>query len=508
MLNSKIIKMTAAAFVSVGVIIGSFGGAAVFAADDTAETEFSPDYDVNDAAEPSIAENVTEYVSENVTEYDTEYVTEDISEDDAEGIIKEPAEAFAKPSENSTEDAGAEPDLGETTAPETTASQYDAQITSYELNFTCQLDGWPRKEYAVFNIYSGNGELLGSETRYITDTEDFSLTFDLPAAPVGTVYYLEVSGLDSIDYYSENYPVPLTEKIPLYTYWSDPDENGVRTPVSAAYMTAHVRTQSPINIYVNGQYIALSSPAIFEDSYIIAPLSEVAEAIGITDCTFYPEYDSVKVKIGDNEMLVNIGFSYITVFGEDKQLDLPVSNINSLTYIELRPFVESFGCTLDYTDCGSYIDINLNMSPMALEAIASLEQRANESGIGSSTDYMIWVNKGKFRCTVFQGSKGNWKRVKDFTVGIGASGSETITGVFEYSAAVNSWNYANYYVGPVMIFYGNYAIHSTLLRYDGTPYNNNVGVKLSLGCVRCQPRYINWLSENIPLYTRVYVTEN
>ena len=58
-----------------------------------------------------------------------------------------------------------------------------------------------------------------------------------------------------------------------------------------------------------------------------------------------------------------------------------------------------------------------------------------------------------------------------------------------------------------MVFYGNYALHSTLLRYDGTPYNNNVGVKLSLGCVRCQPKYINWMADYVPIGSTVYVTE-
>ncbi len=377
------------------------------------------------------------------------------------------------------------------------------RITSYTVNFTAALDGWPRYDYAVFNLYSANDELLGSHTEYINSLDGFSLTYDVPAAPVGTVYYLDVSGIDSIDYYADNYTLPLSEKLPLYTYVND--DGSVS---SHADMTAHIRTQDPINIYVDGKYVPLTSPAIFEGSSIIAPLSEVAEAIGITDCTYYPQYDSVKVKTGDNEMLVNIGYSYITVFGEDKSLNVPVSNINSLTYIELRPFVESFGSALEYFDAGEYIDIHLTKSPMALESIAALEKRANESGVGSSTNYMIWVNKQKFRCTVFEGSKGNWKWVKDFTVGIGAEGSETVTGTFEYFQAQDRWAYANYYVGPVMVFYGNYALHSTLLRYDGTPYNNNVGVKLSLGCVRCQAKYINWLSANMPFGTRVYITES
>lgn len=145
---------------------------------------------------------------------------------------------------------------------------------------------------------------------------------------------------------------------------------------------------------------------------------------------------------------------------------------------------------------------------MAVSSIADQEARINESGVGSSTDYLIWVNKEKFRCTVFSGSKGNWKWVKDFTVGIGAEGRETITGVFEYIDYTNMWPYDSYYVGPVMVFYGNYALHSTFLKYDGTPYDNTVGAKISHGCVRCQAKYINWMVDNIPMKTRVYVTES
>ncbi len=403
--------------------------------------------------------------------------------------------------------ASGEPEISEADDPAVSEAPAQAApdmnlITSYTVNFNAVLDGWPRYDYAVFNLYSAEGELLGSHTEYINSLDSFSLTYDVPAAPIGTTYYLDVSGIDSIDYYTDNYTLPLSEKLPLYTYVND--DGSVS---SHADMTAHIRTQDPINIYIDGKYVPLTSPAIFEGSSIIAPLSEVAEAIGITDCTYYPQYDSVKVKTGDNEMLVNIGYSYITVFGEDKSLSVPVSNINSLTYIELRPFVESFGSTLEYFDAGEYIDIHLTKSPMALESIAALEKRVNESGVSSSTNYLIWVNKQKFRCAVFEGSKGNWKWVKDFTVGIGAEGSETITGSFEYFQAQDRWTYANYYVGPVMVFYGNYALHSTLLRYDGTPYNNNVGVKLSLGCVRCQAKYINWLSANMPFGTRVYITE-
>lgn len=410
--------------------------------------------------------------------------------------------------ETGTGDPAAEAGGTETQGSEENAAVDSDAVTKVKIDFTMVLDGWPRYGTAVFNLFTEDGEMVGSHTLDIRTIEDFSLEYDVPPAPVGTIYYLETSGLDSIDYYEDNYIVP-GERLPIYTYYSEEtNEDGTRDIIAEAAMTAHMRTQDPINIYVDGVKVELSSPAIFDGSSILAPLSEVSEAIGVSDCTYWPDYNSVKANVNGNEILVNIGYSYMTVFGTDVNLNHPVDNINSLTYIELRPYVEAWGSTLEYSDNGDYYDINLTKSPMAVEYITSLENRINESGVSSSTDYLIWVNKSTFTCTVFQGSAGNWKWLKNFTVGIGANGTETITGQYEYNQYVNMWPYANYYCGPVMIFYGGYALHSTLLKYDGTPYNNSVGVKISLGCIRCQPRYINWMASTVPMYSKVYITES
>ena len=410
--------------------------------------------------------------------------------------------------ETGTDDPAAEAVGTQTQESEKNAAVDSDVVTKVKIDFTMVLDGWPRYGTAVFNLYTEDGEMVGSHTLDIRTIEDFSLEYDVPPAPVGTIYYLETSGLDSIDYYEDNYIVP-GERLPIYTYYSaEAGEDGTRDIIAEAAMTAHMRTQDPINIYVDGVKVELSSPAIFDGSSILAPLSEVSEAIGVSDCTYWPDYNSVKANVNGNEILVNIGYSYMTVFGTDVNLNHPVDNINSLTYIELRPYVEAWGSTLEYSDNGDYYDINLTKSPMAVEYITSLENRINESGVSSSTDYLIWVNKSTFTCTVFQGSAGNWKWLKNFTVGIGANGTETITGQYEYNQYVNMWPYANYYCGPVMIFYGGYALHSTLLKYDGTPYNNSVGVKISLGCIRCQPRYINWMASTVPMYSKVYITES
>ena len=57
-----------------------------------------------------------------------------------------------------------------------------------------------------------------------------------------------------------------------------------------------------------------------------------------------------------------------------------------------------------------------------------------------------------------------------------------------------------------MRFYRGYALHSTLLRYDGSDADARLGKKISHGCVRLAPESINWMVDNVPLYTKIYVT--
>lgn len=132
----------------------------------------------------------------------------------------------------------------------------------------------------------------------------------------------------------------------------------------------------------------------------------------------------------------------------------------------------------------------------------------NNSGVGSKTDYLIWVSKSNFKVTVFLGSKGNWQYVKAFDCSIGAPSTPTITGEFEYFMYQPKWTYDTYYVGPVMRFAPKgYAIHSTLIRYNGTPADGRLRMKISHGCVRVAPENIQWLVHYAPIGTRVYITE-
>ncbi len=131
----------------------------------------------------------------------------------------------------------------------------------------------------------------------------------------------------------------------------------------------------------------------------------------------------------------------------------------------------------------------------------------NASGIDSKTDYLVWVSKQDYSVRVFLGSQGNWRYVTRFACSIGAPSTPTITGKFEYYAYQAIWKYDKYYCAPIMRFAPKgYAMHSTLIRYDGTPYDARLGMQISHGCVRLAPESIRWLVDYIPLHTRVYVT--
>ena len=136
------------------------------------------------------------------------------------------------------------------------------------------------------------------------------------------------------------------------------------------------------------------------------------------------------------------------------------------------------------------------------------EKHVNDLAVWSNTPYLIWVSKANYTVNVFYRDNGRWNLTSEFPCAIGASSSPTVTGQFIYHQYQPKWYYDGYYVGPVMRFYGGYALHSTLIYDSGKDKDPRVGKRISLGCVRLRPNDINWLAENIPLDTKIYITEN
>ena len=134
------------------------------------------------------------------------------------------------------------------------------------------------------------------------------------------------------------------------------------------------------------------------------------------------------------------------------------------------------------------------------------ENHVNEMKVWSDTPYLIWVSKANYKVSVFLRDNGKWNFIKEFGCSVGAPGTPTVTGQYKYYQYQKKWDYGSYYVGPIMRFYGGYAIHSTLVNNNGTDRDGRIGKMISHGCVRVRPESINWLTSYVPLGTKIYIT--
>ncbi len=176
--------------------------------------------------------------------------------------------------------------------------------------------------------------------------------------------------------------------------------------------------------------------------------------------------------------------------------------VNGKPFIPLHDLAIYFACSYSEESFSEYGNV-INISPSAYSKI----NYVNTRDLNSKTDYLVWVSKSDYKVNVYLGENGAWRFVKSFDCAIGAPSTPTVEGIFEYHQWQPKWDYDGYYCGPILRFYRGYAIHSTLIRYNGNPYDNRVGMKISHGCVRVRPEGIKWLSDYIPLGTTILVTK-
>ena len=133
----------------------------------------------------------------------------------------------------------------------------------------------------------------------------------------------------------------------------------------------------------------------------------------------------------------------------------------------------------------------------------------NAKGYSSRTEYLVWVNLTYQRVNVFKGSQGNWELIHTFLCGTGSPGRGTPVGeYYVYGFQPEGWTTSTYNVRPVVRFKVNsgYAFHSRL--WDPTHSyltDPSIGFPVSHGCVRMYDEDVQWISDNIPLYTTVVI---
>ena len=276
------------------------------------------------------------------------------------------------------------------------------------------------------------------------------------------------------------------------------------TPTEEAVEVAEETPSAPktISLKYDGVKLALSPAPYMDGDAAMIPVRQIAEYIGF-DVSYDEKYNTEVLALGTNYIFFNIDNIYTTAFGKSLNAVRPTVTIDGTVFVSLRTFADILGCELDVEDNGDTLKINMHSSPFVNDYF--LSQPVNQWGISSRTDYMVWVSLSQYTVRLYHGKQYGWKLIHECPCAIGAPGTPTVTGSFEYKYRTQ-WNYNGYYVGPCLVFYRGYALHSVLLRYNNTEYDGRTGVQISHGCIRMKKWDIDLIAGKIPVGTRIYIT--
>lgn len=355
---------------------------------------------------------------------------------------------------------------------------------------------------AVMQIYSEDGATLLDTKTYAVKRgyAPFEVEFNVPEYSIGTKFKFVVSGIVDATHHNGFY----TKEHILETY-SMPDENGVQQYYTSFYMDLCTKWNKEAIIRIPGVEQTLFYHCLTEDEVYVTV--DLLEKLDIKCEKHYDEEKPYIVLSTDSEHSARFYINDIyALFGyEGVNLAQPTFEIDSMPFVPLSKVATYFACNYAVTHEDSFCR-EITLTPSVYSEKYAKAQRMNTSNISSKTNYMIWVSKKDFEVNIFKGSKNNWQLVTSFPCSIGKPSSPTVEGQFEYHQYQPIWKYDKYYCGPVMRFYRGYAFHSYLIKYDGTAYDDRLGMKVSAGCVRMHPKDIKWMVANIPMYTKVVVT--
>ncbi len=357
---------------------------------------------------------------------------------------------------------------------------------------------------AVFNLYDESGaNLLDTQSISVKrGTRYYEALFNVPAYEIGTKFTLSLIGENESLVFCET--EGNTHTLETFSY---PDENGVLKNQTSFYMEYKPEFNKEAIIKVKGSDKTLYYHCLTDSEVYVT--SDLLDALGIK-CTKNSDgekpYFTLTTYNKNYSATFYLNDIYAVIGNEALNLDIPSFEINGYPFVPLSKVATYFACNYNVESEDEYSRV-ITLTSSAYSENYQKEAYVNGRDITSRTDYLIWVSKSDFEVNLFKGSKNNWTLVKTLPCAIGAPNTPTVEGLFEYHQYQPRWTYANYYCGPIMRFYKGYALHSTLIKYDGTPYDDRVGVKISHGCLRLRPEDIKWLASVTPMYTRVLVTK-
>jgi len=323
---------------------------------------------------------------------------------------------------------------------------------------------------------------------------EFDVVFNLPYYPIGTKFRLNIDdGVIDASYEGNQGSTHILETKSV---------EGESITEFTLWLNCHWKHETVIT--ADGR--VSSYDYIWDANEIYMP-SEFFESLGIK---YEPHLQEEKpyVKFYTDRYHTALLYPddiYAVFGGEAMNLDAPIPQKDGKAYYPLSKVGVYFACNYNLLSNGVYLtEVSLTSSVYSDKYVK--ESTINTRNISSKTNYMIWVSKKDFQVNIFTGSQNNWTLLHTFPCSIGAPGTPTVEGQFEYYQWQPRWTYSSYYCGPIMRFYHGYAFHSYLIKYNGTPYDGRLGMRISHGCVRMHPDDIGWMAANIPLYTKVYIT--
>jgi len=295
-------------------------------------------------------------------------------------------------------------------------------------------------------------------------------------------------------------------EIPTETPTELPTELPTETPTEEETDPVPIVSPGWFNLYIDSA-LAQTEHRTMEIDYscIYVPAVEVASRLGIY-CTMTKvgPHDSLCLAYEDKSGYFFKDNHFAIINHTALNMKNPCYVIDGVYYLPLYLLSDLFG--FEYKIDRSSPDPDIYLKSLLSPLHKEYSDYVNGAGLTSKTDYLIWVSKANYSVRLFKRVGSSWQFEREFPCAIGASSTPTCEGTYKYYEKVNAWRYSTYYVGPVMRFNGGYALHSTLVNYDGTYRDDRVGVKISHGCVRLHPADINYLVNTVPLYTTVHVT--
>ncbi len=375
------------------------------------------------------------------------------------------------------------------------------ELTNVKVYFSAEKIPTIVENEVSFELYDESGAtLLDTKKQKLKRGHGgFEIDFKVPAFSAGTKFKFVVADGAKGAIHGD---VNSREHI-LQTY-SMPNENGELVNHTSFYMTLDPYWNKEATIKIPSTKQTLFYHCAEGDEVYVT--YDLLEKIGVKAQKVNEAKPYVKLYTDSkHEARFYINDIYALIGGKGVNLEKATFEIDTMPFVPLSKVAEYFQCDYEVVKNNEY-QIEIKLSNSAYSKAGEKEKFVNSKSVTSKTNYMIWVSKKDFEVNVFVKNDGKWAFVDSFPCSIGKPSTPTIEGMFEYYQYQPIWQYAKYYCGPVMRFKGGYALHSYLVKYDGTPYDARLGQKVSAGCVRMHPDDIQWLVDNMPLYTRVWVT--